>query len=485
MEEGEVVWGTPAYFAPEQASGDRVLPATDVYAIGIILYEMLTGRVPFVGVDDQDVARKQLYEAHISVDRLKPEIPEPLARIVDAAMAKNFNERFLTADHLREALIMYNQGSLGAASGRPPIAAVVGSPIPGAGYAGTVPPPPPPSAVRQQYVPASQAAMQRKKGGIDFIMLLLGIVAIIAIAGLIPLFVAIYRAYVPEPSGIFPTPLPTLLPDQVRMPDIVGLEEAVARAALIETGLELVVEAEEPHPTWPAFTVIHQSVPAGAGVIEESQVTVVISQGPPLIEVPDVRGLNFEEAQQQLTSLDLVVQKYEEWSADTPGSILMQDPPPGSLVANRTLATLVVSSGSRVPMDANWDGRIILKAYELPRLQFKPGETINLTFFWQATTSLSADYNFFIYLTTPQGGIVSQIDAPPQGLAPTSQWSVGDVAFNHYQLPVPFTAAPGEYQLRIGFYEPDTKARLTVSEPGLGDQDNLGSLILRPVQVVQ
>ena len=133
MEEGEVVWGTPAYFAPEQASGDQALPATDVYAIGIILYEMLTGRVPFVGVDDQDVARKQLYEAHIPVDRIDPEIPEPLARIVDAAMAKNPNERFLTADHLREALIMYKQGGLSTAS-QTPISAVVGSPLQSVGY---------------------------------------------------------------------------------------------------------------------------------------------------------------------------------------------------------------------------------------------------------------------------------------------------------------------------------------------------------------
>jgi hypothetical protein len=121
----------------------------------------------------------------------------------------------------------------------------------------------------------------------------------------------------------------------------------------------------------------------------------------------------------------------------------------------------------------------------LPRLQFKPGETIGLTFFWQATAPPAADYNFFVYLTTPQGGIVSQIDAPPQGLDPTSQWAVGNVVFNHYQLSVPLTAAPGEYQVRIGFYDPDTKARLPVLEPGRGEQDNLGALILRSIQVVQ
>jgi serine/threonine-protein kinase len=487
MEEGEVVWGTPAYFAPEQASGDQALPATDVYAIGIILYEMLTGRVPFVGVDDQDVARKQLYEAHIPVDRLKPEIPEPLARIVDAAMAKNPNERFLTADHLREALMMYKQGRLSPSGSHAPISAVVGSPLQSVGYypeTGTpLPPPPPPPPSR--YVPASEAAMRPKKWRFDIILLVLGIVAIIAVIGLIPLFVALYQIFVPEPSGNFPTPLPTLGPNQVRMPDIVGLDETAARSALQDMGLELVVGGEEPHPTWPAFTIIDQTIPAGAGVDEGSTVAVILSQGPPLIEVPDVRGMSYEEAEQLLNSLDLVVQKYEEWSVETPGNVLLQDPPPGSLVANRTLNTLMVSSGARVPMDANFGGQILLKAYEIPRVQFKLGETIPLTFLWQTLAPLSDDYNFFVYLTTPQGGIVSQIDAPPQGIGPTSSWPLNDVVFNHYQLPIPLTAAPGDYQIRIGFYKADTKTRLSIFEAGRGEQDNLGALILRSVQVVR
>jgi hypothetical protein len=195
--------------------------------------------------------------------------------------------------------------------------------------------------------------------------------------------------------------------------------------------------------------------------------------------------MSYEEAEQLLNSLDLVVQKYEEWSVETPGDVLLQDPPPGSLVANRTLNTLMVSSGARVPMDANFGGQIMLKAYEIPRLQFKLGETIPLTFLWQALAPLSDDYNFFVYLTTPQGGIVSQIDAAPQGIGPTSSWPLNDVVFNHYQLPIPLTAAPGDYQIRIGFYKPDTKTRLSIFEAGRGEQDNLGALILRSIQVVQ
>jgi serine/threonine-protein kinase len=472
MDEGEVVWGTPAYFSPEQAAGDRVLPATDVYAIGIILYEMLTGRVPFVGVDDQEVARKQLYEAHIPVDRLDPRLPEPLARIVDAAMAKNLNERFLTADHLREALIMFKQGALSPTGYQMPISAVVGSPVQG--------------GKKRERVPAARASRPAKRGGLDVVLLLLGLVAIVAVTGLVPLFAAVYNAYAVQFSGSnLPTPLPTLDSGQIRMPDLVGAEEPAARAGLKELGLELVIEGEEPHASWPAFTVIRQAVPAGAAVLPGSKVGVVLSQGPSLIELPDMTGTLFEEAQQRLSSLDLVVQKYEDWSPEQPGKVIGQDPPGGAVVSNRSLVTLIVSNGSRIPVGANLGGQIVLTAYEIPRLQYRPGEVMSVNFFWQAVSPPPDNYTLFIHLTTPQGGIVNQIDAAPQGGArPTGSWSVGETIIDPYQLLIPPTTFPGDYQLRVGLYDRDTGVRVPIFETGRAEQDNLGALILRSIQVL-
>ncbi len=484
MDEGEVVWGTPAYFAPEQAAGDRVLPATDVYAIGIIIYEMVSGRVPFVGVDDQDVARKQLYEAHIPVDRLNPAVPETLARVVDAAMAKNPNERFLTADHLREALIMYKQGSLNPTGHHAPISAVVGSPMQGSDHPAKPGPTPSVGPSKQISSPAHAVPRQSTQPGFDIIMLMLGIIAIVAILGLVPLFVAVFSAYAPTiVDASSSSSLSELQPGQVSMPDLVGLEETVAQSAVENMGLTLEVKGQEPHPTWPAFTVIRQSVQAGAVVDTGSNISVFLSQGPSLIEVPDVTGMHFEEAEQLLTSLDLVVQKYEDWSVETPGQVVLQDPPPGSLVANRTLLTLVVSSGSRTPVGANFGGQIALNAYELPRLQHKPGEAIDLIFFWQALAAPLNNYNLFIHLTTPQGGIVSEIDQSPQ-IGPTAGWPAGGLVVDPYQLVIPPTTVTGDYQIRIGFYDPQSNTRLPVTEPGRAEQDNLGALILRTVQVI-
>jgi serine/threonine-protein kinase len=471
MDEGEVVWGTPAYFAPEQASGDRVLPATDVYAIGIILYEMLSGRVPFMGEDDQDVARKQIYEAHIPVDKLDSRVPEPLARIIDAAMAKNPNERFLTADHLREALIMFKQGGFMATGPQTPISRVLGSPLQQRGPQRIQP-----AAPSRAQTPGTQR--------LDWLMLGLGLLAILAVLGLVPLLVAVYSAYYPSLPGAS-SAASELPPGQVRMPDIVGMEVNAARPALENMGLALAVDKEEPHPTWPVFAITQQSVLAGEAVEAGTVVNVTVSQGPPLIEMPDVRGEQFDEAAELLKSLDFVVQKYEDWSPDPPGQVVYQDPPPGSLVSNRSLATLVVSSGARSPVGANLGGQILLTAYELSRLQYNPGDSINVIFFWQPIVPPTENYTFYVHLTTPEGGIVSQVDAQPQGGAkPTSTWRIGETIVDTAQLPIPPTTAAGDYELRVGMYATGTNDRLKVVDPGRSELDNFGSLIVRTIQIV-
>jgi hypothetical protein len=128
----------------------------------------------------------------------------------------------------------------------------------------------------------------------------------------------------------------------------------------------------------------------------------------------------------------------------------------------------------------------LLTAYEIPRLQFKPGEAISLTFFWQAITPPTDDYNLFIHLTTPEGGIVSEINTQPQGSPQlTRNWRVGEVIVDPYQLPIPTTTITGDYQIRLGFYKPGTNVRLPIAELGRAEQDNLGALILRTIQIIQ
>jgi serine/threonine-protein kinase len=158
MDDGELVWGTPAYFAPEQAAGDRMLPASDVYALGIILYEMLTGELPFNGETDQEVARKQLYEQPIPISKRTNRVPAELGAIVHKALIKSPSQRFHTADQLRLALSQFKLQAGG-------------------------------------YTTYSPVQGRQSNAPFDWLAMLLGIIAIIAVLGLVPLWTQIYEAY--------------------------------------------------------------------------------------------------------------------------------------------------------------------------------------------------------------------------------------------------------------------------------------------------
>jgi serine/threonine protein kinase len=105
------VWGSPHYFAPEQARGEKPTPASDVYAIGIVMFEMLTGRLPYTGSSQQELAMAHLREAVPKVIDLNPSIPENLSKIVYKVMAKDASQRYRMADQLGHILTSYKDRS--------------------------------------------------------------------------------------------------------------------------------------------------------------------------------------------------------------------------------------------------------------------------------------------------------------------------------------------------------------------------------------
>lgn len=107
----DVVWGSPHYFAPEQARGEKPTPASDVYAIGIVMFEMLTGRLPYTGSSQQELAMAHLREAVPKVVDLNPSIPENLSKIVYKVMAKDPAQRYRMADQLGHILTSYKERS--------------------------------------------------------------------------------------------------------------------------------------------------------------------------------------------------------------------------------------------------------------------------------------------------------------------------------------------------------------------------------------
>ncbi len=199
-ERSEVVWGSPQYFSPEQAAGSAPSPASDVYSLGVILYEMLAGRLPFVAATPQELARLHREALPPSPRRYNPAIPIPLEQIMLKVLAKEPSARYRTADQLGRVLTNFVQQSQ-------PVHNSYIAP----GNQTTVPPsavpppaftPLPPSNLPEPSVTVLQGSSnttvhqatpelvvistQEYRPGTDYLTWLLALLALVALIGLIP-----------------------------------------------------------------------------------------------------------------------------------------------------------------------------------------------------------------------------------------------------------------------------------------------------------
>lgn len=107
----EVVWGTPQYFSPEQAAGQTPTPASDVYSIGVIMFEMLSAQLPFQAEDHSALALKHIQDSPPHVSELNPAVPDQLDQIINKVLSKEPAGRYRTADQLGRVLTVYRENS--------------------------------------------------------------------------------------------------------------------------------------------------------------------------------------------------------------------------------------------------------------------------------------------------------------------------------------------------------------------------------------
>ncbi len=205
-EKSSVVWGSPQYFSPEQAAGSAPSPASDVYSLGVVMYEMLTGRLPFTGDSSTDLSRQHRLEPPPPPRQLEPSIPPALEEIMLKVLDKEPVARYRTADQLGRVLMTFSRTTTFSAVSEvvrtPPTTASPARPSvrqtpppsvarPAVSASQTIPPPRPASQ------PVQTSATQENPLDIDWGTWLLGLLALVAVGGLIPFWLWIYLLYNP------------------------------------------------------------------------------------------------------------------------------------------------------------------------------------------------------------------------------------------------------------------------------------------------
>ena len=385
-----MVLGTAQYFSPEQAQSAPVDARSDIYSLGVVLYEMLTRQVPFTGSSPVAIAYKHVKEAPVLPSRLNPDVPPALEAIVMKAMAKNPDNRYQSADEMREDLMR-------ALHGRPVQATPVLS-----DQTGMISPLSDETVVlerggrtvvRQEYAPERR---RRRTGWILLAFIILAIlgVAAWAILGLTsgPKF-----ANVPDVAGKTTSQAFNILsqagfnpriddpiannakagtvigtspaagvklkkgsvvhiinssgPDYVPVPDVTGKTEAAARSALQAAGLKVGKVTKQSSETVRSGLVISQT-PNGGSLQRGQSVDLVVSSGKPLVTVPSVTGLSQQDAEDALHRANLNPQVINEdisTCQEVPGNVCRQDPTAGQQVTEGSTVTIFVATTGGPP----------------------------------------------------------------------------------------------------------------------------------------
>jgi len=333
MTEAGSIVGTAQYLAPEQARGLPVGPPADLYAVGIVLYEMLSGRVPFEGEAAVTVAMRHVQEAPEALTDRNPLVPVALESVVMRALSKDPTQRYQSADQMGIELDRVRQGL--------PISdetAVIGA----ATIAMTqlasetlVAPPLPP----REAPPTRGGNPNRKR-----LWILLIIVGIVLLAGIAGVY-AFTRGG--SGSGGATTSSTATTSALVEIPNLVGQTQADATAALKQAGLVVLI-TKQASADVPADQVIAMRPNAGGKVPTGTTIELQVSSGPNLVTVPSVQGAGVADATAQVEALGLVVTTVEDSSSSVAvGNVISQAPSAGVDVKPGSTVTLTVSKGKQ------------------------------------------------------------------------------------------------------------------------------------------
>ncbi len=325
--------GTVHYISPEQAQGQPAGPYSDIYSLGVVMYEALTGRLPFEGDSAVAVAVRHIRERPQSPRAFNPSITPSAEYVILKALSKDIGRRYASAQEMLEDLRKIQAGSELDKTGVLPMPDQATEPLRAADDAqrtALMAPPLQRPAPRPRPAPAPAEPFPIST----------------LIAGLLLVIVVFAGLYYVMRQVMYPNEPVT----QVMVPSVIGRTPLEARSLLKEQKLEAgAYQYREDDTTAPAGTIIEQSPPAGELVDVGTPVDIVIKRVKETVTVPDVTGIQLTAAEKELRSVQLSVGEVKhEYNDEVPKDfVISQLPKAGTEMAAGSGVDLTVSDGPK------------------------------------------------------------------------------------------------------------------------------------------
>ncbi len=329
LTKGDVVMGSVHYFSPEQASGQNADERSDIYSVGVVLYEMLTGRVPFEGDNQVAIAMQHIHNRPEPIEKLVPDVPASLNAVCMKALAKNPVYRYQTAKEMASDLRLVMDGKI-----RPPTnIEITGGYRLGPGDTG--------ERLYGDYGDNGEVKKNTKKPRerrkINWPWwIFTGLTVSLVLLGLYWGGMAIYDGVV----------------NSTEVPAFVGLELISAEKTAQKANLRI-EEIKINHPTVPSGTVVMQAPEEGTILKKGDTVVLTISSGPASAETPKVTGMTLLDAVQKARQSGLSINVVERLTSSEVQNdfVMSQVPEPGTVIKTGEVIQVTVSGGLAIVPD--------------------------------------------------------------------------------------------------------------------------------------
>lgn len=331
------VMGSVHYFSPEQARGGYVDEKSDIYSLGIVLYEMLTGKVPFDAENPVAVAVMHMNDEIVPPSQLVPEIPPEVEEIVMKATNKYQVNRYKSADEMRLALEKANLSTMGIYSGisydeKNLDATRVMQAVNRSGFVSEKPAEAEDSDSEEEAGMPGKKEKEKKKKKINKVKVAAVILALVCA---IPISQLILHLI--EGGGNA---------EEVEVPYLIGMTAEQAEEELEKLGLQLKIDKEVYSATQEEGEIVSQDPPKGMMVKEGKTISVNISKGIKAGVIPNVIGKTLDEAKMEITDAGYRVGEVTEEESTMPeGVVIKQTPKENSEAEEGERIDLVVSKG--------------------------------------------------------------------------------------------------------------------------------------------